>query len=118
MPCLHKSCSYEDRIWLPIRDDLSSDAVLHPWCINCGLIKNISDDRSRKIGYWMNILSKISNRFSITQCQKRLIANEITASNEFGDTYGITGFSQKEMFIKIIKKYCNINHNTIDAFIC
>ena len=65
----------------------------------------------------MNILSKIAARFSIKQIQKRLIAKELTSHELFSDTYGITGFSQKELFKNIVKKYCNINAHSIDPFI-
>ena len=119
MICNHESCSREKRIWLPI-DHYSNgtDASLHHWCIHCGLVKNISDDRAKRMGYWMNILSKISYHFSFTQCQKRLIANELRSYDQFEDGYGTTGSAQKELFGKIVKKYCNININTIYSFVC
>jgi len=80
-------------------------------------VKNISDDKAHELGYWMNILSKIADRFSLKQIQKRLIAKELNSHELFSDTYGITGFSQKEMFKEILKKYCNIDTHNIDSFI-
>lgn len=118
MTCSHKSCSHEENIWLPIEISHSSEAALHPWCIHCGLVKNISDDRSHRMGYWMNILSKMSYHFSFTQCQKRLIAKELESYVEFEDIYGTTGSSQKEMFSKIVRKYCSLSRNNIDSFLC
>jgi len=118
MVCPHKSCSHEENIWLPRENNPGSDAALHPWCLNCGLIKNISDDRPKEFGYWMNILSRISHHFSMTQCQKRLITKELQSCEEFEDLYGITGSSQKEMFVRTLQKYYNLNTNTIDSFLC
>jgi len=118
MTCPHKSCSHEENIWLPIENRLESEAALHPWCVHCGLIKNISDDRPKKIGHWMNILSRLSYYSSITQCQKRLVSRELESYKEFYDTYGVTGSAQKEMFVKIVKKYCSIGENNIDSFLC
>ena len=116
--CHHDSCGREQRVWVPTSERKGSDVSLHPWCMKCGLIKNISDDNSHKIGYWMNVLSTISKRFSLTQVQKRLVAKELESSNYFDDTYGSFGSAQKELFIETVRKHCNISHNTIDSFIC
>ncbi|MFW6173105.1 MAG: hypothetical protein ACOC5T_05115 [Elusimicrobiota bacterium] len=114
--CLHISCGREKKVWLPVRDHSGADVNLHPWCVHCGVVKNISDDRARNLGYWMNILSKISRRFSFKQVQKRCIAKELASHEWFNDTYSITGYSQKELFKNIVAKYCNINVNTIESF--
>ena len=116
--CSHESCSREKKILLPVENKRGSDVSLHPWCVHCGLVKNISDDRPKEIGYWMNILSRASYKFSIAQCQKRLIAKELDSCKEFEDLYGITGSSQKEMFVRTVQKYCNLSINNIDSFLC
>jgi hypothetical protein len=118
MICSHESCSREEKILLPVENKRGSEISLHPWCVHCGLVKNISDDRPKEPGYWMNVLSKISHHFSIVQCQKRLIAKELDSCKEFVDLYGITGSSQKEMFVRTIQKYCNLSINNIDSFLC
>ena len=118
MICSHESCSREKKILLPVENKHGSDVSLHLWCVRCGLIKNISDDKPKEIGYWMNILSGVSHKFSIAQCQKRLIAKELDSCKEFEDLYGITGSSQKEMFVRTIQKYCNLSINNIDSFLC
>lgn len=115
--CNHKSCEYDKRVWLPLHNNRGSDLALHPWCEECGLVKNISDDRPRGIGYWMNVLSRIVNRFSITQCQKRLVVKRLDAYECFDDMYGITGSTQKEIFVKIVKNYCSLHEKSIDPFI-
>ena len=58
--CSHVDCGREHRIWLPetigSSDDSrangtgKSDVSLHHWCMLCGCIQNISDDRPKKIG--------------------------------------------------------------------
>ena len=116
--CNHKSCEYEKRIWLPIQNRRGSDIALHPWCLKCGLVKNISDDRPHRSGYWTNVLSRITRSFSLTQCQKRLVAKELESHQCFNDIYGVTGSAQKELFVKIVRKYCYISRNYIDSFIC
>ena len=114
--CLHKSCGREKRVWLPTSDYYGRDLELHPWCVHCGVVKNISDDRAHKLGYWMNILSKIADRFSLKQVQKRCIAKELAAYEWFDDNYFINGSAQKALFKNIVKKYCKINTNSIESF--
>jgi hypothetical protein len=113
--CLHKSCGNEKKVWLPA-DNFGTDMLLHPWCIHCGIIKNISDDRGRKLGYWMNILSRIGNKYSLKQVQKRCIAKELTELEGFNDYYFIRGSTQKQIFTNIIKKYCKINENALKSY--
>ena len=50
--CHHTTCGYEERVWVPIQgSSRGSDVLPHPWCINCGLVKNISEDRPKKLGF-------------------------------------------------------------------
>jgi hypothetical protein len=116
--CNHISSGKEDWIWVPISELHGKDIMSHPWCVNCGVIKNISDDRAHKLGYWINIFSRLANHFSLTQVQKRIIAKELASNKIFNDIYSITESSQKEYFKNIIAKYCKINKNIIESFIC
>lgn len=117
MKCYHESCGNEDRVWLPEDRNLKSDVLLHHWCIHCGVVKNISDDMPKKMGYWTNVLSRIAKRFSLTQSQKRLVVKELESRECFDDLYGTTGSVQKEVFVKAIKKYCNLHHSIIDSYV-
>ena len=116
--CSHRSCGTEQKIWLPVRNDGKSEVVPHPWCIKCGMVKNISSDRAKKMGYWINILSYISNRFNITQAQKRLVVKELESYDGFDDTYSMRGSSQQKIFVEVVKKYLNIREETIYSFLC
>lgn len=100
-------------VWLPVTEQNDYSVEKHPWCKHCGLVKNISESRAHKIGYWMNFLSLISKRFHLTQCQKRLIAKEIEQVQYLDDTFGTSESSQKLIFKKIVKKYANINIDSI-----
>jgi len=126
--CCHESCGRDHRVWLPENINISgnmrnkgssgtSDIALHPWCVLCGCVKNISDDRARKMGYWINVLSKIARRYSVTQSQKRLVVKELESYGCFDELYGTTGSAQKEAFVKVVKKYCSLCESTIDSFI-
>ncbi len=113
----HESCGNERRVWLPEGHSSKSDVSLHHWCILCGVVKNISDDRLRKMGYWINVLSKLAKRFSLTQSQKRLVVKELESHECFDDLYSATGSSQKEVFVKVVTKYCDLCKSMIDSYI-
>ncbi len=126
--CSHESCGREHRIWLPetpnwsktMRDTSSngkSDVSLHYWCALCGCVQNISDDRPKKMGYWINILSKIARECSLVQSQKRLVVKELESNEFFEDMYGTTGSAQQEVFVEAVKKYCRLCESTIDSFV-
>jgi len=113
--CSHQSCGKEYQEWLPMFD--CNDIVRHPWCVKCGRVKNITEDKAKKLGYWINILSKLTNHYSLKQVQKRGISIELANHEDFNDIYGITGSYQKELFKKIIKKYCIIDFKIVDSLV-
>jgi hypothetical protein len=126
--CSHVDCGREHRVWLPEAfaslDDLrtpsstgKSDVSLHHWCVLCGCIQNISDDRPRKIGYWINVLSKLAREYHLTDCQRRLVIKTLESNEFFMDLYGTTGSSQQGVFVKTLQNYSNLDGNTIDSYI-
>jgi hypothetical protein len=85
--------------------------------MNCGVLQNISDDRPKAVGYWMNKLGSLCCELGLTQCQKRLIAKEIENNDYFHDSFGSFGSSQKELFIKIVSSYCDTSRIDFGSFL-
>ena len=79
----------------------------HPYCSECGVIKNLSPERPREIGYYMNVLVALSNDYKIAQVQKRLVALEMQKL-ELDDSYSLDRHQQEELFIDIVRKYVNV----------
>jgi hypothetical protein len=127
--CSHVDCGREHRVWLPetigsyddprIPSSTSrSNVSLHHWCLRCGCIQNISHDRPKKMGYWINVLSKLAREYHLTDSQRRRLIIKALQSNEFfEDLYGTTGSSQKGVFVKLVQNYSNLDRNTIDSYI-
>ena len=115
--CNHDSCGREKRVWLPTVDSLS-EIALHPWCKHCGLVKNISDDRAHRLGYWMNILSQVANHFSLKEVQKHLIAKHLESHDCFDDVYSVTGSTQREVFVKTVSRICGLSERSVDSLVC
>lgn len=115
--CEHQNCGREHRLWLPDGTALWKEVELHPWCVHCGQIKNISDDKGKKVGYWVNMLARLSNHLQITQVQKRLILQDLSNHDGFSDTYSVTHSAQEELFVMIIEKHTSYPPKTIYSWI-
>jgi len=79
----------------------------HPYCSECGVIKNLSPERPREIGYYMNVLVSLNKDYKIAQVQKRLVALEMQKL-ELDDSYSLDRHQQEELFIDIVRKYVNV----------
>ena len=115
--CTHESCGREQRIWLPDVTSLKTDVLLHPWCLHCGQIQNISDDQGKKIGYWINVLSQLTHQLHITQVLKRLILKALSEHDGFLDLYSVTFSAQKEVFTSLITTFTQYSKNTISSLL-
>lgn len=120
MKCVHEDCGHDERVWLPINDE-SADTVRHPYCKRCGAVRNLSGDRAVGTGYFMNVLSSMKrlNRKEklVTDTQIRLISKELIDIDDFEDKYWMRGTAQEEMFVKVVKKYCNLSEGYIKSFL-
>ena len=110
MACDHKTCGNIQKVWLPyeFRGQMKG-LKSHPYCIECGAIKNITSDRAKSLGYFMNILS----RLPVTKVQTRLIAKDMEEFGDFEDGFSISSFMQEKIFIDIVKKYSSLSEFTI-----
>ena len=114
--CSHHVCGREKSVWFHTKDCYSS-VKKHTYCTTCGVIQNISDDRPKAIGYWMNKLGFLCSELGITHCQKRLIAKEIETNEYFTDSFGSFGSCQKELFKRIVSSHCDTSTIDFDAVI-
>ena len=106
--CEHNSCGSTEKIWLPYYYDSRMRGLRpHPYCMVCGLIKNLSSDRPRTIGYYLNALSELSKTYKIAQVQIRLISQEFERQR-LNDSYGMDRQQQEKLFIGIVRKYVNV----------
>ncbi len=113
MGCEHKSCGGSEKIWLPYYYDGRVRGLKpHPYCIDCGLIKNLSSDRPHTIGYYMNILSELSKLYKIAQVQMRLVSQEFEKQG-LEDSYGMDRHQQERLFMEIVKKYMNVPERAV-----
>jgi len=111
--CKHECCGTAEKVWLPYElEGRSRGLVPHSYCIHCGVVKNTSSDRAKRMGYYTNILA----RLGITKVQIRLIAKELE-SMDFDDAYFMTRPEQEEIFINVVQKHSKVPEDRIKAFL-
>jgi len=122
--CKHESCGAAEKVWLPYEIEGRSKGLKpHPYCIHCGVVKNISRDRAKPLGYYVNELAKKP----ITKVQMRLIIKNLSLKkkalskklNGKGNyilyaikEYSMTKSVQEEIFSSVIRKYCKLSCRT------
>ena len=114
--CKHECCGTAEKVWLPYEfEGRSGGLVPHSYCIYCGVVKSISSDRAKRMGYYTNILARqgITN----LEVQIRLIAKELERIQDFDDVYSMTRSEQEGLFIDAVKKYSKVREDTIRAFL-
>jgi hypothetical protein len=70
-------------------------------------VKNLSSERSRGIGFYVNIIVEMSKSYRIAQVQMRLISLEMERL-ELDDQYALDRHQQEKLFLEIVKKYVNV----------
>jgi hypothetical protein len=106
--CEHESCGSAEKVWLPyFFQGRELGLKPHPFCSKCGAVKNLSSERPRDLGFYMNVIVALSKDYKIAQVQKRLIALEMEKLN-LNDKYALDRHQQENMFIKIVRMYVNI----------
>jgi hypothetical protein len=71
------------------------------------MIKSLSSDKPRRIGFYINSLNSLSEMIKVTQVQVRLICHEMEKSG-FEDPYGMDKSQQEDLFVGIVTKYIRV----------
>jgi hypothetical protein len=101
----HESCGTVESVWLPYEfEERGRGLKPHLYCIHCGVVKNISSDRAKPMGYYTNMLAKLP----ITKVQVRLITKELERV-DFDDLYCMTRSNQEKIFSRVVRNYCGVS---------
>jgi len=107
-----------EREWLPLKTGILR---LHPYCKKCGAVKDVSSEKGKKLGFFVNVLHDLKAHlerkgYKISQSQIRLILMEFERGG-YADTYSNSYSNQKEAFVKIVKKYVKVSEDLIREFL-
>lgn len=115
--CDHKSCGNTEKVWLPYQfQGRELGLKPHPYCVKCGIVKNMSSERPKKIGFFVNIVASIGKQYKVTQVQMRLVAQALEKS-DIEDDWGLDRRQQEEMFVNLAMKYLGLSENAIREFL-
>jgi hypothetical protein len=106
--CEHKISGSREKIWLPYYFEGRERGLKpHPYCTECGLIKNLSSDKPRSLGYFMNLIAELGERHKIAKIQTRLIALEMERV-VLDDKFGMDRQQQEDLFVEITTRILNV----------
>ena len=111
--CSHRNCGNSEKVWL-MHTYGGKDCGLkpHPYCVECGLVKNLSSDKPRKIGFYINIVAALGERLKNSKAQMRLVSMELHDSG-LDDSYGLDRYQQEVLFTQIVRKYVSVSEKII-----
>ncbi len=106
--CKHNNCGGIEKVWLPYSyRGMEVGLKPHPYCTECGLVKSLSSEKPRNIGFYINIITALSKKHKIAQVQIRIMAQEMEKA-DFEEPYGMDRYIQEKLFIEMAKKYLNL----------
>ena len=106
----HEECGSRERLWLDRERRSPASAALHPYCVRCGTVKDLTLPRARPFGFYLAGLGRLREVLErslihpkLAQVQGRLIAQRMAASGEFDDPYGTPGRRQLEAYAEAVR---------------
>ena len=111
--CVHKNCGTREKVWLPyLYQGRERGLKPHPYCAECGLVKNLSSERPRQIGYFINLITELGKHHKIAKVQIRLMVLEMQ-NQSLNDSYGMDRQQQEKLFVEIAKRCLNVPERAI-----
>ncbi len=115
--CNHVSCGNSEKVWLThTYQGRECGLKPHNYCLNCGLVMNLSSDKPRSVGYYMNVLSALSKEVKIAKIQMRLICLKMQGC-KLDDGYGLSRYQQEKIFVDIVMEYLNVPEWKVQKFL-
>jgi len=112
-------CEHENggKVWLNLQNGVIK---AHPVCGKCGVVKNVSSDRGKKISHFITAFYRMKKElekkgYKISDVQMRLVFNSLPEG--FGDTWSMTYSAQKNIFVEIVRKYVKVSRDFIESFL-
>ena len=110
----HNPAPPTERIWMPVYQDEDKKLAKHDWCLDTGIIKNLSGEEAKPKGFYVSVLNKMKYILEhplghsrgapkFPEAQISLILKDLDKVDGFYDKWWRTESSQLEVFIKIVQ---------------
>ncbi len=110
----HNPAPPTERIWMPVYQDEDKKLAKHDWCLDTGIIKNLSGEEAKPKGFYVSVLNKMkyilehdlghsrgAPKFPASQI--KLILKDLDKIDGFYDKWWRTESSQLEAFIRVVQ---------------
>ena len=110
----HNPAPPTERIWMPVYQDEDKKLAKHDWCLDTGIIKNLSGEEAKPKGFYVSVLNKMkyilehdlghsrgAPKFPASQI--KLILKDLDKIDGFYDRWWRTESSQLEAFIRVVQ---------------
>ena len=110
----HNPAPPTERIWMPVYQDEDKKLAKHDWCLDTGIIKNLSGEEAKPKGFYVSVLNKMkyilehdlghsrgAPKFPASQI--KLIIKDLDNIDGFYDKWWRTESSQLETFIRVVQ---------------
>ena len=110
----HNPAPPTERIWMPVYQDEDKKLAKHDWCLDTGIIKNLSGEEAKPKGFYVSVLNKMkyilehdlghsrgAPKFPASQI--KLIIKDLDNIDGFYDKWWRTESSQLEAFIRVVQ---------------
>ena len=110
----HNPAPPSERIWMPVYQDEDKKLAKHDWCLDTGIIKNLSGEEAKPKGFYVSVLNKMkyilehdlghsrgAPKFPASQI--KLILKDLDKIDGFYDKWWRTESSQLESFIRVVQ---------------
>ena len=110
----HNPAPPSERIWMPVYQDEDKKLAKHDWCLDTGIIKNLSGEEAKPKGFYVSVLNKMKYILEhdlghsrgapkFPDSQIKLILNDLDKIDGFYDKWWRTESSQLEAFIRVVQ---------------
>ncbi len=102
----HNPAPPTERIWMPVYQDEDKKLAKHDWCLDTGIIKNLSGEEAKPKGFYVSVLNKM--KYICAQPAIKYFAWQIDV---FIHSLLKQGINQKDIHI-----ISGIQHSGIDEY--
>ena len=110
----HTPAPPSERIWMDVYLDQDGRLAKHDWCLDTGIIKNLSGEEAKPKGFYVSVLNKMKYILEhdlghsrgapkFPDSQIKLILKDLDKIDGFYDKWWRTESSQLEAFIRVVQ---------------
>ena len=110
----HNPAPPTEKIWMPVYQDEDKKLAKHDWCLDTGIIKNLSGEEAKPKGFYVSVLNKMKYILEhnlghsrgapkFPEAQIKLILKDLDKIDGFYDKWWRTESSQLEAFIRVVQ---------------